>query len=119
MSKGIKNILINYMNKLSLESNKLNKIFDKQLLIKEKELEIIKSKLMHIIKNKLLKSAHELELMHKNLEAYNPLMPMQRGYSIVRRDSTGEIVRLAKTLSPGERINIIFYDDSVNAIVEK
>jgi exodeoxyribonuclease VII large subunit len=119
MSKGIKNILINYMNKLSLESNKLNKIFDKQLLIKEKELEIIKSKLMHIIKNKLLKSAHELELMHRNLEAYNPLMPMQRGYSIVRRDSTGEIVRLAKTLSPGERINIIFYDDSVNAIVEK
>ncbi len=58
----------------------------------------------------------DLRLKRYVLTAYNPEAVLNRGFAIVRRG--GAAVRSAKSLKPGDRIDIRLADGSSNAVVE-
>jgi exodeoxyribonuclease VII large subunit len=60
-----------------------------------------------------------LELAAALLESCSPLDILKRGYSIVRRRESGQLVRSASVLAPGDGIRIQFYEGEADATVKE
>jgi exodeoxyribonuclease VII, large subunit len=61
------------------------------------------------------RAADSLEHLRARLVALSPAATLQRGYAIVQRPS-GDVVRLAADVSPGEELSVRFADDRVRVI---
>ncbi len=61
------------------------------------------------------RAADSLEHLRARLVALSPAATLQRGYAIVQRPS-GEVVRLAADVAPGEELSVRFADDRVRVI---
>ncbi|GGM83307.1 exodeoxyribonuclease 7 large subunit [Thermopolyspora flexuosa] len=61
------------------------------------------------------RAADSLEHLRARLVALSPAATLQRGYAIVQRPS-GEVVRLAADVAPGEELSVRFADDRIRAI---
>jgi exodeoxyribonuclease VII large subunit len=60
----------------------------------------------------------ELEGAAGKLNALSPLATLERGYSIVRTE-TGKTVRSARTLHPGDAVDLVFRDGVTGATVNR
>jgi len=61
------------------------------------------------------RAADSLEHLRARLVALSPAATLQRGYAIVQRPS-GEVVRLAGEVRPGDELSVRFSDDRVTVI---
>ena len=50
--------------------------------------------------------AHDLELLSTALHGLDPEAPLERGYSLVRIERTGEFLRDPKGVTPGDALDI-------------
>jgi exodeoxyribonuclease VII large subunit len=60
-----------------------------------------------------------LELAAALLESCSPLDILKRGYAIVRRQKSGELVRSASVLAAGDEISIRFYEGEADATIKE
>ncbi len=63
----------------------------------------------------LERSADSLDHLRARLVALSPAATLERGYAIVQRPS-GDVVRLARDVKPGDELTIRFPDDRVAAV---
>jgi exodeoxyribonuclease VII large subunit len=61
------------------------------------------------------RAADSLEHLRARLVALSPAATLERGYAIVQRP-TGDVVRLAADVKPGEELSVRFSDDRVRVI---
>ena len=61
--------------------------------------------------------AHDLELLSTTLHGLDPEAPLERGYSLVRIERTGEFLRDPKGVTPGDALDIRVKNGHVAAIV--
>ena len=60
---------------------------------------------------------HSLELMTTTLDGLNPEAPLERGYSLVRIERTGEFLRDPKEVTSGDALDIRVKDGRIAAVV--
>ena len=53
--------------------------------------------------------------LEQQLQALDPAATLQRGYSVVQRADTGEVVRSTKQVDPGDGLNITVSDGQIPA----
>ena len=53
--------------------------------------------------------------LEQQLRALDPAATLQRGYSVVQRADTGEVVRSTKQVDPGDGLNITVSDGQIPA----
>ena len=53
--------------------------------------------------------------LEQRLQALEPAATLQRGYSVVQRADTGEVVRSTKQVEPGDGLNITVSDGQIPA----
>jgi exodeoxyribonuclease VII large subunit len=70
----------------------------------QRRLDELERRAGHSIKHKLARARGELQTLAGKLESLSPLGVLSRGYSVTQRAETGELVRDAEQLQPGERI---------------
>lgn len=63
------------------------------------------------------RTGRELELASVTLTGLDPEAPLERGYSLVRIERTGEFLRNPKEVTPGDALDIRVKDGSVAAVV--
>lgn len=121
----IKNLEIRIYNsiiqRINSNKEKLNllfkrKIYESPISILEdyyqaldESCEKIKQRMQKIIEDK----RHQLEIIKEKLLRLNPKEPLQRGYAIVLKKDSNEIIKDASSLKKEELIKIQFYKDSV------
>lgn len=54
--------------------------------------------------------------LEQQLQALDPAATLQRGYSVVQRADTGEVVRSTKQVDPGDGLNITVSDGQIPAV---
>jgi exodeoxyribonuclease VII large subunit len=81
-------------------------------------LDEIDAKLKRAVTRRLEAGTQQLKHFSGSLEALSPLRVLQRGYSITKFSETGEIVREAAKLQPGDRLTTLFDQGRVTSRVE-
>jgi exodeoxyribonuclease VII large subunit len=71
------------------------------------------------IRRRLERASHELKALSAHLDALSPLKVLGRGYSVSRRESTGEIIRRSDDVSVGERIETLLAQGRLASLVER
>lgn len=89
----------------------LQKINEKYISI-----DMFTKSLNNSILNKISKSKMEFESKILKLDALSPMKTMARGYAIIKKD--GDIIRKAKSLKAGDKINIQYIDGKITAVVQ-
>ncbi len=54
--------------------------------------------------------------LEQQLQALDPAATLRRGYSVVQRADTGEVVRSTKQVDPGDGLNITVSDGQIPAV---
>ncbi len=54
--------------------------------------------------------------LEQRLQALDPAATLKRGYSVVQRADTGEVVRSTKQVGPGDGLNITVSDGQIPAV---
>ena len=62
---------------------------------------------------------HQFQNMALSLQALNPLGILSRGYSVIEKLPTGEIIRSRTQVQPGDSIRAIVSDGTLSCLVEK
>ncbi|HET6326941.1 MAG TPA: exodeoxyribonuclease VII large subunit [Planctomycetaceae bacterium] len=71
------------------------------------------------VRRRLERASHELRALSAHLDALSPLKVLGRGYSLTRREATGEIVRKADDVRVGERIETLLAEGRVGSLIER
>jgi exodeoxyribonuclease VII large subunit len=71
------------------------------------------------MRRRLERASHELRALSAHLDALSPLKVLGRGYSLTRRESTGEIIRKADDVRVGERIETLLAEGRLGSVVER
>jgi len=71
------------------------------------------------MRRRLDRASHELRALSAHLDALSPLKVLGRGYSLTRRESTGEIVRKSDDVRIGERIETVLAEGRLGSVVER
>lgn len=77
-----------------------------------------KDNLLATVKERLTLHKHRLELLSNIMESHSPLEILKRGFAVVTKQTTGEVVRAAKDVEPGERLAIKLYEGKLTALVQ-
>lgn len=75
------------------------------------------SRLRQAVETRLLRTSGRLQTLGRALDAVSPLATLERGYAIVRREN-GEVVREAKSLKVGDRLQTRLAKGEVRCAVE-
>ncbi len=78
-----------------------------------------KEELVRETQGRLERTRHRLELAQRHVEAVSPLEIMQRGFSIVQSQQSGEVITNAAVLEPDEALKIRFARGAVTARTEE
>lgn len=84
-----------------------------------RDLEQLRKRLFSAMEKTMQRAANRLGLAGSRLHALSPLATLDRGYAIVFSAKTSTIVRDARTLAPGDRVQIRFAKGSVEATVDE
>jgi exodeoxyribonuclease VII large subunit len=79
------------------------------------QVEALRERARRSLSASLDRAADSLEHLRARLVALSPAATLQRGYAIVQRPS-GDVVRLAADVGPGEELSVRFADDRVRVI---
>lgn len=85
---------------------------------KRRRLDALMPRLEEGMRRRRDEAGRALSLSAARLHALSPLAVLERGYSLVRRADDGRLVRKARELTRGERVEIRFFDGSVRAQVD-
>ncbi|MFF4773952.1 exodeoxyribonuclease VII large subunit [Microtetraspora fusca] len=77
------------------------------------QVDALRERARRCLGSSLDRSADSLEHLRARLVALSPAATMERGYAIVQRPS-GEVVRLAGEVKPGDELTIRFPDDRIS-----
>jgi exodeoxyribonuclease VII large subunit len=91
---------------------------EQQLQWRRQELANLHQRLDEGIKHKLETCHHRLDMYIRALETLSPLQTLKRGYTVVERKDSKNIVTSATELKKGEHIRIRFHDGNVSALIE-
>jgi len=108
-----RNLLL-YAGRLLMLANPAEEVHDLRLSVENLKKSVIAGSRLYM---KNAKNRLERELVM--LESLNPLSVLKRGYGIVKRIPEGSIVRDAKTLAVGSRIDVKLFSGSLTAEVTK
>jgi exodeoxyribonuclease VII large subunit len=81
-------------------------------------LDEIDVRLGQIIARRVERDRHTLAKLATSLDALSPLRVLERGYSITERAGTGEVIRSAGQLAPGDEIATLLSQGRVTSRVE-
>ena len=62
---------------------------------------------------------HQFRIIVMSLQTLNPLVILSRGYSVLERQPSGEIVRSQTQVRKGERIRALLADGSLSCLIER
>jgi exodeoxyribonuclease VII large subunit len=71
------------------------------------------------MRRRIERASRELQALSAHLDALSPLKVLGRGYSLTRRESTGEIIRKADDVGLGERIETLLAQGRLTSLVER
>ncbi len=71
------------------------------------------------ISQRLARGAERLANLAGRLQAANPLAILERGYAIVARERSGELVKSARQVAPGERVKVTLRRGELLCAVEQ
>ena len=80
-------------------------------------LESYRKNMIAAMQRQMVKSHQVLKTDMSLLESFNPLAVLNRGYSITLRSVTGEVLREALAVQPGEDVSILLAKGRLNASV--
>ncbi len=102
--------------KLALRRQRLVSAFPKRMISTETRYERLGERLNSAMRSMTADRQAQFETLTKALEALSPLAVLTRGYSVVR-DSTGDMVTSAASLDIDDRVDIVFADGKVGAMI--
>jgi exodeoxyribonuclease VII large subunit len=71
------------------------------------------------MRRRIERASRELQALSAHLDALSPLKVLGRGYSLTRREPTGEIIRRADDVGVGERIETLLAEGRLTSLVER
>jgi exodeoxyribonuclease VII large subunit len=85
---------------------------------RQQQLEELSQRLGRGVRRRIERASHELRSLSGHLDALSPLKVLGRGYSLTRRETTGEIIRRAEDVRVGERVRAILSEGQLTSVVE-
>ena len=82
--------------------------FSTQICAQQQQLAVLQTQLSRAPQTGLLQRTRHLDKLASNLDHLNPESVLARGYSLVT-SNTGQLVRDASTLKPGEALTLRFH----------
>jgi exodeoxyribonuclease VII large subunit len=86
---------------------------------RQRQLDELSQRIGGGVRRRIERASRELRSLSAHLDALSPLKVLGRGYSLTRRESTGEIVRKADEVRVGERIETLLADGRLGSLVER
>jgi exodeoxyribonuclease VII large subunit len=120
MESGVRESL--KRRRLSLEALTRTRALSRPLDLvrdRQRQLDELSQRLGGGMRRRLERARRELEASSAHLDALSPLKVLGRGYSVTRREATGEIVRRADEISVGERIETLLAEGRLASVVER
>jgi exodeoxyribonuclease VII large subunit len=90
----------------------------RELERRAEQVDALRERSRRCLTSSLDRSADSLEHLRARLVALSPAATLERGYAIAQRAS-GEVVRLAGDVKPGDELTIRFSDDRVSVIAQE
>ncbi|KLV05977.1 exodeoxyribonuclease VII large subunit [Photobacterium aquae] len=90
----------------------------RQLQRQTAQLDTLQQRLKTALDRQLVKANHKLALAAEKLETVSPLATLARGYSITK-DSSGQVVRSAAQVRPGDHLLTSVADGEIHSVVSK
>jgi exodeoxyribonuclease VII large subunit len=78
-----------------------------------------KEAMLYGMRDCITTAKHRVQLLSKTMESYSPLSVLERGYAVVTRSETGELVRRAADTEIGEQITVRLSEGRLQAEVEE
>jgi exodeoxyribonuclease VII large subunit len=83
------------------------------------ELESRRDRLVRALRQQVVQTTSRAQLIERSLLALSPKATLERGYAIVTRTDSGELVTRSAAVDPGTRIDIRLAEGEIGATVEK
>jgi len=119
-------LLENFMNRLNLSKNQLNKLtqslFDshpKEKLVRNKhQLEVLKTKLENVVRHCIEEKSNQFAITATNLNALSPLSTLERGYSVTRDKKSKKVITKTTQVKKNQSISIMLSDGEIDCLVK-
>ncbi|MBS3780468.1 MAG: exodeoxyribonuclease VII large subunit [Desulfovermiculus sp.] len=85
----------------------------------EDRITLLESKLQTMIHSLVRDKEHQFQDLQTSLSGLDPYRPLRRGYSLVRLESNGAILRRSEQVQPGDMLEITSLEARVKARVER
>lgn len=77
----------------------------------------LRERLIHCMDEKIMLCEAKVEKLASNLKNLNPLLPMRKGYAVVKKDNI--VIKSVKDINVGEIIEVFVSDGNITSKVEK
>ena len=116
--RGLEQNLFTHQERLKDRSHRLLQASpEKNILYLKENLGMLKKRMMHITQSQLLLNNERFEGIIKNLNAYNPLSILERGYSISSKDN--KALKNIEGINPGDLIQVRLSRGMLDCTVRK
>jgi exodeoxyribonuclease VII large subunit len=86
---------------------------------RQRQLDELSQRMGGGMRRRIERASREMQALSAHLDALSPLKVLGRGYSLTRRESTGEIIRRADDVGAGERIETVLGEGRLISLVER
>ena len=116
--RGLEQNLFAHQERLKDRVHRLLQASPEKIILYSKEnLGMLKKRMMHITQSQLLLNKERFEGIIKNLNAYNPLSILERGYSISSKDN--KALKSIEGINPGDPIQVRLSRGKLDCTVRK
>ena len=116
--RGLEQNLLNHQQRFQ---DKIHRLFqaspEKNIPHMKENLSMLEKRMQHIIQSNLLLRKERFEGILKNLNAFNPLSILERGYSICSKDEKS--LKSIEGINPGDLINVKLAQGGLSCTVKK
>ena len=116
--RGLEQNLLTHQQRFQ---DKIHRLFqaspEKNIPHMKENLSMLKKRMQHIIQSNLLLRKERFEGILKNLNAFNPLSILERGYSICSKDEKS--LKSIEGINPGDLINVKLAQGGLSCTVKK
>ena len=116
--RGLEQNLLNHQQRFQ---DKIHRLFqaspEKSIPHMKENLSMLEKRMQHIIQSNLLLRKERFEGILKNLNAFNPLSILERGYSICSKDEKS--IKSIEGINPGDLINVKLAQGGLSCTVKK
>lgn len=116
--RGLKQNLLTHQHGLK---DKIRRLFqaspEKNIPFLKENLAMLEKRMAHIIHSRILLSKERFEGLLKNLNAFNPLSILERGYSVSSKDNKS--LKSAEGVRPGDSVRVRLFRGTLDCRVKK